>query len=524
VNIILDEDTMSSDRADALATQQSTKAYVDNTADDLRGELSVIAQNNQLTSFAEVASTDGYPAHLSAGGAGSLVTTLLATTTPFNFKASGIEKTVSVNQTVTITAGYSANNTLLINESAWTGSSSQETQAKVFGERAHPSVIMNYDTAGTNISGLSVGDKVVFRGVNAAAAVEYIYCEMVTVGASGTLRILWRAVQADGVRITFRDNDTWTLCRTNWIFCSTTDGSLLAKTVHPVEVDTLPSAGTAGKFILLKSTGQWYYDDGATVSASVYGLIGWSFSHNTSDNGAVGYPVDWGCFGYKFLAMKKSDIQISIANDNLSISKGLMITGRIQIADKIYRYKDVRISTATSGDRIDSTADISAVGIKYIYASYTTGKLYFSDVMPRKWDDGVFMHPNKMYRCVTPIGLLHSASAFYRFTLKDDSYLFYAAGVSDISWTSTMANYVLFSGYIPSYISMMSAQVNATGASSASASAEHWTSTTAAIILGGDGMSSFESGNFPIYSGFARVVDSGNSGGLRVSKYCRFVL
>jgi len=353
----------------------------------------------------------------------------LATTTPFSFKGSGIDKTVSANQTVTITAGYSANNTLLINEAAWTAASSQETQSKVFGERAHASVIMNFDTAGTNISGLSVGDKVVFRAVNSSAAVEYIYCEMITVGASGTLRILWRAVQADGLRITFRDNDTWTLCRTNWIFCSTTDGSLSATTVHPVEVDTLPSAGTAGKYILLKSTGQWYYDDGATIATTVKGLIGWSFSHNTSDNGAVGYPVDWGCFNYKFLNMRRSDIQVTVFIDPLSTSKGLVINGTVRIADKLYKYKETRVSTATSGDRIDSTADIAAVGIKYVYVSYTTGKLYLSDVMPRKWDEGVLMHPNKMYRCV--FFLPHTASAFEPFTHDQNKVLLF--GTSNIT-------------------------------------------------------------------------------------------
>jgi len=501
VNIILDEDTMSSDRADALATQQSTKAYVDNTADDLRAELSVISQNNQLTSFAEVASTDGFPAHLSAGGAGSLVTTLLALTTPFNFKASGIEKTVSTNQTVNITAGFGSNNTLAINEASWTGSSSQETQAKVFGERAHPSVIMNYDAAGTNISGLSVGDKVVFRGVNAGGASEYIYCEMVTVGATGTLRILWRAVQADGIRITFTDNQIWTLCRTNWIFCSTTDGSLLAKTVHPIEVDTLPSAGTSGRFILLKSTGQWYYDDGAAITASVYGLIGWSFSHNTSDNGAVGYPVDWGCFNYKFLDMKKSDVQASVSVDPLSTSKGLVVNGAVKVGDKIYKYKDSRISTATSGDRIDSTADIAAVGAKYVYVSYSTGKLYVSDVMPREWDEGVLMHPNKMYRCI--FLMLHSASAFLQFS-RNGKILSFAEQTISSAITTSYANYPVFSGYMPSFIRSLTGLVYH-DQSTTIYQAENFTSTTDRILSANNNTTVIDQVALNIYSGYLRA-------------------
>ncbi len=522
VNVILDEDTMASDRADALATQQSTKAYVDNTADDLRAELSVIAQQNNFQSFAEVASTDGFPAWLSAGGAGSLVTTLLATTTPFVFKASGVEKTVSVNQTVNITAGFGSNNTLLINEAGWTGSSAQETQAKTFGERANHVVVMNYDNAGTNISGLSVGDKVVFRGVNTAGASEYIYCEMVTVGASGTLRILWRAVQADGVRITFRDNDTWTLVRTNWIFCSTTDGSLSATTVHPVEVDTLPSAGTSGRYILLKSSGQWYYDDGATIATTVKGLIGWSFSHNTSDNGAVGYPIDWGCFGYKFLSMKRSDIQLSIGLDPLSTSKGLIFTGTIQVADRIYRYKQSRINTATVGDRIDSTVDIAAIGIKYVYVSYLTGKLYFSDIMPRKIDEGVYMHPSKMYRCI--FFMTHSASAFDPFTYDNGEVLMYGATNITAAITTSFANYPIQSGFFPSFIKKMSLYININRAGGIDGiySTISLSSTTAYFIDCQGTNPSYFRGIFPlpfVFSGYVRIKSDTDSGSFTLTAF-----
>lgn len=519
VNVVLDEDTMVSDRADALATQQSTKAYTDNSITSLRTELSAIAQNNQLTSFAEAASTDGYQAYLSAGGVGSLTTTLLATTTPFVFKASGISKTVSTNQTVSITSGYGSNNTLLINEPSWTAASSQETASKVFGEKSHISVIMNYDTAGTNISGLSVGDKVVFRGVNSSAAVEYIYCEMVTVGASGTLRILWRAIDSTGTRITFRDNDTWTICRTNWIFCSTTNGSLVATIVHPIEVDTLPSAGIANRYILLKSTGQWYLDNGSSISSTEYGLIGASFSHNTSDNGAVAYFPEWGHFNNKFLSMKRSDVQTTIAIDNLSTSKGLIINGTLQIADKIYKYKNTRVNTATSGDRESGTNDISAVGIKNIYVSYSTGKINLSDIQPREWDDGIHMHPFKMWRW---IGFaLHSASAFYYFTWGNNVVNIYAAGVSDISWTNVLANYPLFSGYVPSFLKLLNIAVNCGAAASPSRSAEYFTSSTSAIILGNNN-AQMQSGYFPLYSGYIRVVDSTNTGQVRPSLYCEF--
>lgn len=464
----------------------------------------LVSFRNNLVSFAEASSTDGYPAYLSPGGAASLTTTLLAATTPFVFNVNGTQTTISANKTVAITAGYGSNNTLLINEAAWTGGSSQETQAKVFGEKSHPSVIMNYDNAGTNISGLSVGDKVVFRAVNSSAAVEYIYCEMVTVGASGTLRILWRAIDSSGVRITFRDNDTWTLCRTNWIF---TDGtSLYATTVHPVEVDTLPSAGTAGKYILLKSTNTWYLDDGASVAITARHLVGASFSHNSTDNGAVAYFPEWGHFSYKFLRLKKGDVQINVGIDPLSTSKGLLVNGTVQIADKIFKFKDARVNTATSGDRIDSTADIAAVGIKYIYVSYSTGKLYLSDVMPRKWDEGVLMHPNKMYRCIG--FFFHSASAFYLFTQQNNKISLLNDTNITASPTTSAANYPIHSGYFPSFLDNVN--INWEGYANSGPMRIHTTyslsDTTGAMVAKTETASwGGSSENMNVFSGFLRA-------------------
>lgn len=469
----------------------------------------LISFRNNLISFAVVASTDGYPAYLSAGGGASLTTTLLATTTPFVFNVNGTQTTISVNKTVTITAGFGSNNTMLINEALWTAASAHEQQAKVFGEKSNLSTIINFDTAGTNISGLSVGDKVVFRAVNSSAAVEYVYCEMITVGASGTLRVLWRAVAAGDVRITFRDNDTWTLCRTNWIF---TDGSLLyATTVHPVEVDTLPSAGTAGKYILLKSTNTWYLDDGASVAITARHLVGASFSHNTTDNGAVAYFPEWGHFKSIFLRLKKSDVQMHIAIDPLSTSKGLVFNGTLQFGDAIFKYKDARISTATAGDRTDSAVDIAAVGIKYIYASYTTGKLYFSDIMPRKWDEGVLIHPSKMYRCLGFFN--HSASAFYEFVYSEGKVMAIAASITT-TLSSSFVNYPIFSGYFPSFAKRFLIHLNPATAVQAPLS---FTGTT--FLLPNVSATLQKESEIPIFSGYLRLKDTGGAGIVQFDKY-----
>jgi len=495
--------------------QVLTNSDTDTEYKDILQVLSLAGKQSAIISFAEAASTDGFAAYLSAGGTSSLTTSLLGSVTPFVAYINGVKKTVSSNLTVAITAGFGSNNTLAINEASWTAASSQETQAKVFGEKAHPSVVMNFDTAGSNISGLSVGDKVVFRAVNSSAAVEYIYCEMVTVGASGTLRILWRAIDSSGVRITFRDNDVWTLCRTNWIF---TDGtSLYATTVHPVEVDTLPSAGTAGKYILLKSTDTWYLDNGSTVAITDRILVGASMSHNTTDNGAVAYFPEWGHFSYKFLNMKKSDVQVNVAIDNLSTSKGLMINGTVRIGDKIYKYKDTRVNTATAGDRIDSTADIAATGIKYLYVAYSTGKLYVSDVMPRKWDEGVLMHTNKMYRCMG--AFIHDASKFLYFDYDQSTGLISFIEELITGSGTSISNFPIHSGFFPSYIRQALYIVdNLTSSSFSEAESFTGTGTKNSLPANSNGTLSLLKAVGSVYSGYVRFR-SGAGGDIYLAGY-----
>lgn len=405
------------------------------------------SKNNRITAY-RVDAND-FPNHLVAGGANSLTVTLHCTSTALSGVINGTSFSLTSNVNFSITAGYTNNNTLALNETAWTAASAQEQQSLVFGEQSNESVIINFDGAGTNISGLSTGDKVFFRGVNASAEIEIIYAEIITTGATGTIRPIWRGVDSSGVRRKFRDNDVWTLCKATWLFIDTA-GTAYTTTVHPIEAEVLPSAGTAGRYIYLTGAQTWYYDDGATVTQVSRMPIGVGISHNTTDCSYWAVLPEWDMFKDAYFNHKKSDVQIQCAIDPLSTSKGLIVNGSVKVGSRTFTYNNRRINTATAGDRIDSTADIAAVGIKYVYASYLTGQLVFSDIMPRKWTDGVLMHPNKMYRCVW-FGF-HSASAFLPFTYENGAVIFNNDVNISTAFTTSFANYPIQAGYFPSFL------------------------------------------------------------------------
>ena len=406
------------------------------------------SKNNRLTAY-RVDAND-FPNHLVAMGANSLTVQLHCTSTACTGVINGTSFSLTSNVNFTIAAGYTNNNTLAINESSWTAASSQEQQSLVFGEKSHESVIMNYDGAGTNISGLSTGDKVFFYGTNSSAEIEIVYAEMITVGATGTLRPLWRGVDSSGTRRKFRDNDVWRLCKATWLFIDTA-GTAYTTTVHPIEAEVLPSAGTAGRYIYLTGSQAWYYDDGASITQVSRIPIGVGISHNTTDCSYWAVLPEWDMFKDTYFNHKKSDVQIQFAIDPLSTSKGLIINGSVKVGNKTFTYNNRRINTATSADRIDSTADISAVGIKYVYASYSTGQLVFSDVMPRKWFDGVFFHPNKMNRCVG--FFFHTSSAFYPFTMSENKEIIFNNDVSvSTAFTTSFSNYPIQAGHVPSFL------------------------------------------------------------------------
>lgn len=409
------------------------------------------SKNNRLTAY-RVDSND-FPNHLVAGGANSLTVTLHCTSTACTGVINGTSFSLTSNVNFSITAGYTNNNTLALNEAGWTAASSAEQQSLVFGEKAQESTIINYDGAGTNISGLSTGDKVFFYATNSSAEIEIVYAEMITVGATGTLRPLWRGVDSSGTRRKFRDNDVWRLCKATWLFIDTS-GTAYTTTVHPIEAEVLPSAGTAGRYIYLTGAQTWYYDDGATVTQVSRMPIGIGISHNTTDCSYWVVLPEWDMFKDTYFNHKKSDVQIQFAIDPLSTSKGLLVNGSVKVGSKIFTYNNRRINTATSADRIDSTADIAAVGIKYVYASYSTGQLVFSDVMPRRWMDGVYFHPNKMHRCIGVF--FHSATAFYGFNMQNDVVRVESFKIlADNAFSTSFSNYVLNSGYMPSFFNLI---------------------------------------------------------------------
>lgn len=409
----------------------------------------LIARAQRITAC-KVTSED-FTDYLSHAGS-SLAATLSASVTNFSFVMASLPYTLTADVAFTIAAGFSSNNTMAINESSWTGSSSQEQQSLVFGEKSHESVFITFDAAGSNITGLGVGAKAVFRGVNTSAAVEHILVEIRTIsGSDVTARVLWRAIGAGENRIKFRDNDVWTLCKTTHLFIDD-EGNNYETAVWPIEVDTLPSPATAGLYIKRKSDQTWWYDDGSNPLTAVDRFyVGACSSHNATQTTAVHYFPEWQHFKQDYLDMKATDVKLSVANDPLSMSKGLLFNGSVRLGYQTVEYKNTRISAATAGDRESGTNDISAVGVKFVYRIVNTGKLVVSDIQPRKWDDGVLIHPTKMWRCVW-FGF-HTASAFYIVSQENNSVTInYPAALGSNFAGTSFANYCLISGYMPSFL------------------------------------------------------------------------
>lgn len=463
------------------------------------------SKNNRITAYA-VDSND-FPSHLSAMGTNSLTVRLTCTTTAFQAIINGTTLVQSSNVNFTVTAGFSANNTALINEAAWTAASAFETQAKTFGEGSHESVIINFDTAGSNISGLTIGDKVFFRAVNSSALVEIVYGEMITVGASFTFRPIYRGVDTSGARQTFRDNDTWTIMRATWLFIDTA-GTAYTTTVHPIEAEVLPSAGTSGRYIYRTGDQTWWYDDGATVTQVSRMPIGVGLSHNTTDCSYVAILPEWDMFKADYFNHKRSDVTLSVATDPTSTSKGLIISGSVKCGTKTFTYNNRRISTATSGDRESGTADISAIGGKYVYVSFSTGALVFSDVSPRKWAEGVLFHPAKMWRCI--LYLPHSATAFDRFSYRDGIVMLYGLTAITAALTTSQANYPMQSGYFPPWVKQMwlYCDFGRAGGIGGLYTVDNFTSTTDKYMGYADTNGSYMRGVLPmpnVFSGMVRM-------------------
>jgi len=461
----------------------------------------LIARAQRITACKVTA--EDFTDYLSHAGS-SLAATLGAAVTNFSFVMGSLPYTLTADVVFAITGGFSSNNTMAINEASWTGSSSQEQQSLVFGEKAHESVFITFDAAGSNITGLGVGAKAIFRGANTSAAVEHILVEIRTIsGSDVTARVLWRAIGAGENRIKFRNNDVWTLCKTTHLFIDD-EGNNYETTVWPIEVDTLPSPSVAGRYIKRKSDQTWWFDDGSNPLTAIDRFyVGACSSHNATQTTAVHYFPEWQHFKQDYLDMKDSDVKISIANDPLSTSKGLLINGSVKLGYQTVEYKDSRIITSTAGDLESGTSDIGAVGVKYVYRCYSTGKLVCSDIMPRKWATGIFMHPYKMWRC---IGYrFHSASAFY-YGSQNGLIFHYPDLVLNASVSNTFANYTVFGGYCPSWIESLITNTDH-GATTTAYTADYYTSTTDRIIATGVTYQFIAQLN-PLFSGYARIRGS----------------
>lgn len=460
----------------------------------------LVSKPNRIVSCKVTA--EDFVDYLTAGGTSNLNCTFDATGTDFVAVIANENVTHTADLTFPVTAGYTSNHTMAINEASWTGGSSQEQQSLVFGEKAHASVYINFDAVGTNITGLGVGAKAFFRGVNSSAAVEHIYGEIITVsGSTIQLRVIWRAIKAGESRIKFRDNDVWTLCRPTFLFID--DTTHYETNVHPVFVDTLPSPTTAGLYINRISDDTWWYDDGSNPLTPVDRLfVGVALSHNGTDNGAVCYLPEWGHMKSDYLFQHRDDVQVTVSNDPAVASKGLIVDGKIKLGLQTTYYASKKIATSTAGDLESGTADISAIGIKYVYRCYSTGKLVFSDIMPRRWADGVLMHPYKMWRCIG--WFFHSASAFVPFVWTKSMVVasistFLPANFAGAAFANFISSY---GSYWPSFAKEIIA-IWDTGATVSLYTADGYASSGDVYVGNNSGQTMY-----PVFSGFLRLRSS----------------
>ena len=340
---------------------------------------------NKILSGLEAAGTGGFPGYLSAGGAANLVATLNAASTNFVFSIAGEDVTLTSNLTFTTVAGYSTNNTCLVNNSAY---SADPNFSKTEGEHGASIIV---DTAGSNVTA-AVG-KFEFFTINNGSETELFFAYVVS---STELRPIYRGMGGTS-RIGFTDNDVITICKATYFFVST-NGTAFTTTIFPLCVDTLPSAGTAGRYANRKSDDTWHYDDGANWTEVDRAWVGFGASPNAADNTYVGYFPHIHDFNKAWGDKLKGSIKYTSASTvTVPVGFEVSVAGVNQIA-----YSEVVVDLSSANDR-ESGVSEAASTLFYLYVD-DNYKFRFSNIAPRPLDArGGMYHRSKLWRCVMTV-------------------------------------------------------------------------------------------------------------------------
>ena len=375
---------------------------------------------NKILSGLEAAGTGGFPGYLSAGGIANLVATLNAASTNFVFSIAGEDVTLTSNLTFTTVAGYSTNNTCLVNNSAY---SADPAFSKTEGEHGASIIV---DTAGSNVTA-AVG-KYEFFTINNGSETELFFAYVVS---STELRPIYRGMGGTS-RIAFSDNDVITICKATYFFVST-NGTAFTTTIYPLCVDTLPSAGTAGRYANRKSDDTWHYDDGANWTEVDRAWVGFGASPNAADNTYVGYFPHIHDFNKAWSDKHVGSLKYTSAS-TVTIPTGYQVSvaGVTQIA-----YAETVVDLSSANDR-ESGVSEAASTLFYLYVDKNF-KFRFSNICPRPLDArGGFYHPSKLWRCVGTV-YNDGSSNIIPFTYKDGYYEFIQNGTGSADYTSTGA-------------------------------------------------------------------------------------
>lgn len=391
--------------------------FLDNTLLDLTA---FTTTTNKIISGLEAAGTGGFPGFLTAGGAANLVATLSAVSTNFLYSINGIAYTLSANLTFTTTAGYSTNNTCLVNNAAY---AADPNFSKTEGEHGASIIV---DTAGSNITA-AVG-KFEFFTINNGSETELFFAYVVS---ATELRPIYRGMGGT-TRIGFTDNDTITLCKATYFFVGS-NGTAYTTTIFPLCVDALPSAGTAGRYANRKSDDTWHYDDGANWTQVDRCWVGFGASPNTTDNTYVGYFPHIHDFNKAWNSKKVNDCRYTSASTvTFPVGFQVNVAGVNLIA-----YSEIVVDLSSSNDR-ESGVSETASTLFYLYADKNL-KIRYSNICPRPLDArGGFYHPSKLWRCVGAV-YNDGSSNIVPFIYKDGYYEFIQNGTGSADYTSTGA-------------------------------------------------------------------------------------
>lgn len=379
---------------------------------------------NGIISGVELASSDGFPGFLAAGGAADLDATLDATSEDFVVAINNISVTIDADITFTCVGGFGANNTCLVDDAIYAADPEFSKTEGEFG-----ATYITVDAAGSEITGAvgeyhffeitnGVGTELFFAFIESAIKLIPIYR-----GLGGTSRIA------------FTDNDTITIGKGNYFFVDA-DGNDYNTVIFPLNVDVLPAAGTANLYAHRMSDDTWHLDSGAAWSQVERIPVGFGVAMNATDNTYVGYLPYYNDFVKSWDGLLRGDIKYKSATlITVPIGFTVSVAGVAHVANT-----EVDVDLSAAGDR-ESGVSEAASTLYYLYVN-DNFKFYFSNICPRPIDGRQgYYHPSKYWRCVGTV--FNDASGnIVPFSYKDGKYIYMqdGTGAADINLSNANGN------------------------------------------------------------------------------------